>query len=466
MKTSKITILSPPEKKLYFAADKFVAEPKEFEKDGLTGHTWEVHNLPQIDPESLMPGFYETVPYLQVSTFETWDETARWVADLVSEQFESSPAIKQAVLDTIKGLDTDEEKINALYQKMVSDIRYEALSLDSHAYKPFKASETFDRKYGDCKDTACLFVTMLREAGIEAGFALVRVRDSGKVNTKVPSMKIFNHAITYVPDKNGGGIFYDGTARYCGAEEKPFMDEGALAFVVDRNGTGRLIEEIPFSAPMDNVDDNTLEITLNTDGSATVVMESKITGKEAGDFRNTYQEGANRQRYFEQTMNRYFGTITVKTLEFSDLSEYNKPVLLKAEFTTPNFARIDGPKISFAPAVFSLDLADKYASLEKREYEIVLDSYPIAYPKKSIHSMTFNIPAGYELSKLPEESQFQSDFGQYKLVTDRVAPVKFIVKTEFTVTLLRINNKQYPAFRTFCADVDRIEKEDAVIEKP
>ena len=40
----------------------------------------------RLKPDAAMPGFSEVAPYVHVSTYESWDQVARWYWRLIEEQ--------------------------------------------------------------------------------------------------------------------------------------------------------------------------------------------------------------------------------------------------------------------------------------------------------------------------------------------------------------------------------------------
>lgn len=77
-------------------------------------------------------------------------------------------AIKKAE-ELTKGLKTDKEKINAIYQYLISNISYDYNKLKtlSSTYLP-NIDETLEKKTGICYDYSSTFAAMLRSQGIPA----------------------------------------------------------------------------------------------------------------------------------------------------------------------------------------------------------------------------------------------------------------------------------------------------------
>jgi tetratricopeptide (TPR) repeat protein len=478
---SKITLLHPKDKPIY--AHEVLCAPRgaSLEKGDSVMRVWELEGLSEIDEEPSMPAFYEVAPYLHLSTFQTWEEVAEWYWGVAKDQFESSEQIKEAVRAATADAKTMEERILAIYHRLVTDVRYEALRLSNHSYRPFKASHTFARRYGDCKDVSALLTVMLAEAGIEADFVLVRALDgfNGRVDISAPSMRIFNHAITFVPareetgevrtgecavNEGGKGMFLDATARYYGARELPQMDQGAVAFIIKKGGQSGGSVVIPYAPPDENLIRTHTTVEVKGNGDAVVSTSTFVRGQSAGNIRATFQEGTKRKEFFEKRASRYFPGCEVKLCEFSDLTDYNKPVEYSASLTAPHMGRLEGNRLALPINIMRHVLTRAFAGLETRKHELVM-----AYLYKIESACEYKLPGGWRLvapSQLPREVSYSCKGANYsmKCAFDNSKKV-LTVHTELVVSEPRVLQADYPDFRKFCNDVDKLEEDEIVLEK-
>jgi hypothetical protein len=169
----------------------------------------------------------------------------------VREQLVVDAKIKAAVQEVLRGLPkgADERaKVRALYKHVITSTRYVGLEFGIHGFKPYRTTDVYDRRFGDCKDKASLLKVMLAEAGIASHLVLVRTRDQGTVTATPASLSAFNHAITYVPSLD---LYLDGTAEFSGPEELPSLDQGATVLIV-KDGAGAELRTIPLSKSADN----------------------------------------------------------------------------------------------------------------------------------------------------------------------------------------------------------------------
>ncbi|MFH1227397.1 MAG: DUF3857 domain-containing protein [Planctomycetota bacterium] len=466
VETAKLTLIAPKNKPVYYQAVRCAnPEPVQTEQDNLIIRAWAETDIPQIKDEPLMPASFEIWRYVHFSTFKSWDEVAEWFWGLTKDQIETSPELQAAVRKSVEGITDTKEKIRAVYQLLVSAIRYEEVALESHYFKAFKASDTFARKYGDCKDTAILLIAMLKEAGIQVDPVLVRAApyEMGVVNTDLPSMKIFNHAIAHFTRADGSDFFLDGTARYCGAEEIPFMDQGAVVFVISPTGKSKcLVTE--FTPPSENLTqvDYAVEIYPNRDASWQ--EHTVIRGQNAPFFRQGFQDGTKQKLIYEQNYNRFFKGTTISSLEFSDLSKYNQPVEVKASLKITDFARKEKDTMIFRPVplpteLYGAKLAD-LASAETRYYDMVM-----YYLESNKTKYTYTMPAGYVINSVPENINMENDYAKYGCTYNKLADGRLEVTIEFALKSARIPKDKYAEFRNFCVRASKSGEQEVVLER-
>src|SRR5262245_13030590 len=63
-------------------------------------------------------------PHVQITTFQSWDDVGKWYADLERSRIVPDDKIRAKAEELIRGLTTDKEKIEALYQFVAKNFRY------------------------------------------------------------------------------------------------------------------------------------------------------------------------------------------------------------------------------------------------------------------------------------------------------------------------------------------------------
>lgn len=154
-------------------------------------------NFYPFDSRRLLEGVQQPSPrQIMFSTFQSWDEIARWYEGLERDRRAVTPDIQSKADEIVKGQASDLDKAQALYQWVSENIRYVSLSFGVGRYQPHAAAEIFSNRYGDCKDKATLLAALLQAEGLHADTVLINSK--ADVDPDVPSPLQFDHAITFL----------------------------------------------------------------------------------------------------------------------------------------------------------------------------------------------------------------------------------------------------------------------------
>lgn len=454
---TRYVLIAPKGKTLYFNKPRL---PKidftEETRGDDTVYTFRAAGVPKVDAEPGMPGFTDVAAYVHVSTYKTWQDVAAWYRGLVAEQLQSSPQIHEAVMDAVKGVTDERAKIRAVYDLVVRKTRYVGLEFGIHGYQPYRTTQVFARKFGDCKDKASLLVVMLREIGVEASLVLARTRRGGDLDPEPASLAPFDHAIVYVPRYD---LFLDGTAEFSGADELPAQDQDIPVLIVSE---GKLRRTPVLSAAHNRVatDDR---VTLAASGAARVDEAVTVAGEVAHEWRAHYQSPAERpERYGKAWAQKHPGA-RVDAVEMPRLDDLERPVEVRAAVEVPDWARAettsDGGALVMPALGREADMLRSYARLSSRKHDLVL-----GFPWQQEDRVTVTLPAGMRAVRLPEPRTVQAPFGRFTLTAaQKSGSVEVVAALE--VDRHRIAQKDYPAFRRFCADVDAAVAQELVVGK-
>jgi tetratricopeptide (TPR) repeat protein len=212
---------------------------------------------------------------VQLTSFPSWEEVGRWYAGLEKDRRNPSPAVKAKAAELTKGLQTDMDKIEALYDYTALNFRYVSLALGMGRYQPQAADDILRNQYGDCKDKNTLLAALLEAEGFHASTVLIS--SVHKLDPEIPSPSQFNHAITMVP-LGKEEIWMDTTTEVAPFRLLVFPLRKKQALVIPQDGTPHL-EETPADPPIP--DTEFLQITGKVDDSGK--LDAKISGEVRGD---------------------------------------------------------------------------------------------------------------------------------------------------------------------------------------
>ncbi|MEJ1096309.1 MULTISPECIES: DUF3857 domain-containing protein [unclassified Pseudoxanthomonas] len=140
------------------------------------------------------PVWYEPYPQAQVGRDQRWADVVSWGLPLYP-RVQEIPAELESKLDQWRALPDDQERMTAALRTVQDQIRYFGVEMGENTHRPAPPSQTWQRRYGDCKDKAYLLVTLLQRMGIEAAPALVSIDRGRAIADFVPSASNFDHVI-------------------------------------------------------------------------------------------------------------------------------------------------------------------------------------------------------------------------------------------------------------------------------
>jgi tetratricopeptide (TPR) repeat protein len=455
----------PAGRKFHVHQRRMDVEPRveEDAKAGTVTTTWIKKGIPRLDPEPGMPGAVEVAPAIEVSTFESWDAFGKWYWNLIKKQFEVSPEITKKVSELVSGAGSDLAKIRAIYNFIVTDIRYNAWEFGVHGFKPYNASAIFARRFGDCKDKATLMTVMLKEAGVRSNPVLINAQSSRwREDLTLPMIDHFNHCITYVPPGDGHGEMYlDGTARFHSFEELPSMDRGARVLVVEEDGGE--VHDVPWNRPEDLSIAEEATVRLGTDLGAEVQIRSELRGDYAVYCRESFEIPTERKVRLERVLGRLHAGAEVKDEEFSNLLDLDQPVSFSATLAVPRFA-VEAPEgLAVKPMDDFFGTAKGLAglgSLEKRTHDVVLSN-----PRRSVLKAIYILPEGFKVKSLPSGARIESRFGRLEVDYREEGQGRVAMSRVIEITSPRVPVSDYPEFREFAASAERLDQERILLER-
>ncbi len=408
-------------------------------------------DLQAFRDEDSMPGRTEIVPYLHVSTFQTWNEVAHWWWGLVHDQLYADAHLLEVVHQLTDGVTDVRERVQRIYRWVMDNTRYVGLEFGIHGFLPYRVPQIVQRGFGDCKDKASLIYTMLTAAGIDARMVLVRTRHNGAITDLPASLSIFDHAIAYVPELD---LFLDGTAEFSGTTDFPQMDQGVTVLVVGPDGA-----ELRRSPQLPSDHDRrtrTLTVDMSADGSARLTGHEEVRGSEAPGYRSQYQTQGTRHERFERAMRSIFPGVEVASESFEDLTNFETPVRYQYTARVPSFAVRDADGLRVPGSVLD-DLTTLFARTDARHFTLDLGGRSSYVEDRTLHA-----PSGYTIGALPEGGVADSPFGHFAMTATHTGN-DVVVHTELALNADTVPADQYGAFREWIGRADAMLRQRVVM---
>jgi tetratricopeptide (TPR) repeat protein len=213
-------------------------------------------------------------PMIEYSTFADWQSVSRLGAKLFATDglIKADPALV-GLRNEIAASSADPLQRTAVALAAVQDrVRYLFEGMAFGSYRPTNPSETWTRKYGDCKAKSLLLLALLRDLGIEAEAVLVNANYRGAPPAMLPSMHAFDHVVVRAKIGNDW-IWLDGTRT--GDKIGDLRDVPAFESGLPLLAQGSALEVIKATPPAQAIE----ESLVTLDASAGFNLPALFTAK-------------------------------------------------------------------------------------------------------------------------------------------------------------------------------------------
>lgn len=413
---------------------------------------FERRDIAPLERESRTPGPAERFRHVHVSTYRDWDALAKWYWNLVREQLTTSPEMIATVRELTAGVRDRRQMVANIYEYVVRHTRYVGLEFGIHGFKPYRTTECFNRRFGDCKDTASLIKVMLGIAGIDAHLVLIRTRDLGRLTDDIPSLAVFNHAITYVPEFD---LYLDGTAGYSGSSETPAMDQGGSALIVLDGQGGRAVT-VPYLSAEQSVSGTTVRIDARGE-EAKGTIAWRIIGENAASFRQSLEASDRQETLMEGWVARMVSGTKLVGFTVNDTRKNEEPVVIRAETEGGRWIQRRGDEYVVLPLGREAIRISNLAATSRRTS--VLE---VGTPAIQEEHFEVILPDGYAPINVDDGdvSLHEEGFGHFHMRTAWDARTRTLrVDALLRMDVTRVTPEDYARFRAWTQAVDRAANE-------
>ncbi len=445
-----------------------VGEPAVSDVDGRRTLTWTVYDLPAFEDEPFMPPVASYVPGLDfaVDRFKygkyavdcsDWRVASQSIFQVMKGAFKLSQA-QLSVLDSLVPTPpATVAECNRLHEYLSKRSRYVAVSIGVGGWQPHASDITFAHGYGDCKDLATMYVSMLGRIGIEAHPALVLTREDGRTDPTFPRMN-FNHAILYLVQE-ADTTWVDPTCFSCRLGDLPWTDEGIFALAID--STHGTIIRTPASTAADNVIVRKASISVNSDLTLTVSVDIYAVGNPGSRLRGLSGtmpalELAQGLQGYQNVIGQGLQVAECRTApDETGLSE----IRLTVRGTVQRAVRRVQDKLYFDLSTLPLMNQAEQVTLSGRKYPIEFQ-----YPYTIVDTVSIELPVGYKYAQVPDDTLVSDGFGSLQS-SGRIDNRRATITREKTLVPREIETAAFDLYGEHCAQQRRIAGQAIVVEK-
>src|SRR5580658_1243138 len=394
-------------------------------------------------------------PDIQLTTFETWEQIGRWYASLEKDRRAPTADVRAKAQELTKGLNTDLEKTEALYDFVAKNFRYVSLSLGVGRYQPHAASDVLHDQYGDCKDKHTLLASLLEAEGLHASSVLIN--STRKLDPDVPSPSQFDHVITMLPMGQGTNprgkkeeIWMDTTSEVAPFRLLAYTLRKKQALVIPPadppSDVAPHLEETPADTPMPDLEASEITGKINDIGKLEAHVHYEFRGDEELLLRSVFRRvpQANWQRVVENINSGLGGDVS--NLKVSDPAATRETFTMSYDVSKVNFLDWSKKKTDIALPLVQFNLPD----VDSDDTDADADADPLKLGPKAEYSyqITLELPAKYT-AHAPLAFSLKRDYAEY-LATYKVEGGVFTAGRKLTLREAEIpaaRAEDYESFR-------------------
>ncbi|MBI5372993.1 MAG: DUF3857 domain-containing protein [Sphingobacteriales bacterium] len=413
---SSISIISHPEYTVRYKAFNYPGEPVLTTEKNRKILTWEVKELPAIKDEYASPPWEDinTAVYFGPTAFEvqkysgnmeSWQDFGKFVYALKAGRDKLPDNIRQVVHQLADPVNDPREKIAKLYEYMQKNTRYISIQLGIGGWQPFDAAYVASKSYGDCKALTNYMFSLLKEAGINSYYTLVRAgRSAKRIMADFPSSQ-FNHVILCVP-VSSDTVWLECTSQTLPAGYLGDFTCDRHVLIVDENG-GKLIRT-PKYGMKENLQARRVKAVLDEDDNLSVKSETMYGGLQQDNYHSLIH-GLSKDKVKEILHEQLdFATYEVNSFDYKETRSVLPEVEEKLDITVNNYATITGKRLFIVPNVMTRTYR-RLTPNEDRKFDIEL-----GFEYKDVDTVEITIPAGYTAESVPADVSLSTKFGKYQ----------------------------------------------------
>lgn len=209
------SIISPVSRDLKIALFGNASAPQVEVKDNIKIYRWSNPEIKLWEAIGSTPSWYNVYPYVTVTEYRHWKEVVDWGIEIYNHYHHDLPASLKEKIERWKiQAAGDNDEFARLALRFVQDeIRYLGLETGINTHQPRSPAAVVGNGFGDCKEKALLYSSILRTQNIPAYAALVHTSKTREMINVAPSPGEFNHVIVAI-EKQGRFIYLDPTLSY------------------------------------------------------------------------------------------------------------------------------------------------------------------------------------------------------------------------------------------------------------
>lgn len=406
-------------------------------------------NIPAIKTEDKIY-WADQFESIQIGNYKSWDQAISHALDKFFLAVDSHEDDIGKFVDNLVGEEENiEKKIDIIYKFVSQEIQYVSHSEHGNAITPHSVIRTLNKRFGDCKDKAALFYSMLNDINVRAVPVLVATDRTKSDKLIIPSLNYFDHMIVcfQINKQNACADLTNNNSdwRYI----SPYIQGRSALFLAGNNTPIKL-----HSSSNRWKSETTTRIEFDKLGG----QKENTTRRYFHEYASTYREELNpltKDEINERLLDSYNDTVAKDidpSFMISGLEDVTQPIEIKSEATYKPF--ID-PK-------FDLDYTEQDAWVKSELDSIKINNEDYESFVSGIEARsnyTFNVSTLWNFYILPSDLDLSHKFGKLSRKSTQLENGELVVSTIVNIPQQTIHPDAIKEFNEF---IDLFKRESSI----
>ncbi len=361
---------------------------------------WRVTGQTPIVSEGMMPPVTDYAPTVSFSAGSTWKEICRAYLEAMESAARDPEGLIATRAAEWAGEARGPEAARRLYEKVVREIRDAPVPPSDFQYEPKPATEILRKGVANGIDKPFLLYALMKAAGMDAEFVLVRGQGAGDLFGKAPTVGQFSAGLVVCRGRGEPTRWVAVTSDRVPFGVLPASYQGGWALRPER--AGRPVPT-PVAPPEEESRVSTFRMTMDPDGSVEVSKQVELSGQSAIGFRGLKEARDEEiRRSFQQSVSRIDARARLLSYEISDLNDLETPVVYRVRYRIPGYALRSGDRM-LAFRIPELDYSASIVAKPERTYDLDWSS------KLELRTVIeMRIPDGYRVYYRPQGRSYRT----------------------------------------------------------
>jgi transglutaminase-like putative cysteine protease len=356
-----------------------------------------VKDLPALRDEpyiTTMEDYYNRMS-LQLSTYSlvgtgihnVLNDWQTLVNDLVKEKYfceriDDTRAVRKKTEELTNGLNTEEEKINAIYNWITKAIVWDG---KNRIYAEKDVDDVLESSSGNSAEISFLFLSMLKCAGIEGEPVILSTRNHGKIQNLYPILSQFNYVVSRVKQGNQYKLI-DPTDPMRPGEILPPKILNTLGVVIKKDS----VKWLRIASPKVDKRISSVFIEIFKDGSIKGDIDKKFTDYGALIARLELKD-TKELKFAKEELETESSGINIDSVNIVGKDNINDPLVMNCKISSETYAQSNGEFIYINPHIIDTYKNNPFKAKTRRF------SIDYSFCRNFTTIINLIIPEGYEI---------------------------------------------------------------------